>query len=92
MCLCACLNVQPQWLYHCFVRVMNPNFKAIRWGRRYGNDPKEDLLTYDPKKEAEAKAKQHEEEHGLMARRLAHRKLDTKPKFAVSISVAIRSE
>ena len=84
----VCCVVQPQWLFHCYVRVMNPKFKAIRWGRRYGEDAKEDLLTYDPKKEARIAAEQAEKQNGLMAQRLAHRTLSTKPLFAVRACVA----
>lgn len=32
--------VQPQWLFHVLVRAMCPSFQSVRYGRRYGYDPK----------------------------------------------------
>lgn len=76
--------LQPQWLFHALTRAMQPKFGAIRWGRRYGEDPKENLLTFDAEKEAKRQKEQEESEKGLMAQRLAHRHIPNKPNYAVT--------
>lgn len=68
---------------------MSPKFQAIRWGRRYGEDPKENLLTYDADKEAKKKREEEEERNGLMAQRLAHRHIPNNPTFAVCVCACV---
>ena len=78
-----CDLLQPQWLFHALIRVMQPTFKAIRYGRRYGEDPREDMLSFDAAKEAKAAAEKHEREHGLVAARFGNKLREKGDMFAV---------
>ena len=69
----AVLLEQPQWLLHAYVRATVPSTLYLRYGRRFGEDPKENLLTYDPNQEE------------LDRRNAGTQLASRRPKFAVRI-------